>query len=139
MESHYGLQRPFKALQRLRERGVVRCFLTTKENFSCLGQNIFNSNISISIYADQMKCCSRSKARLTTGDESIRSYNKNFRVEYLCEVILELRSASSKELTVVQSTIRISRRLFCCIFEGIWMYVHLLLIVYINGCTKCVR
>ena len=46
-----------------------------------------------------MKCCSRSKARLTTGDESIRSYNKNFRVEYLCEVILELRSASSKQET----------------------------------------
>ena len=50
-----------------------------------------------------MKCCSRSKARLTTGDESIRSYNKNFRVEYLCEVILELRNASYMKLTVVDT------------------------------------
>ena len=45
---------------------------------------------SISIYADQTKCCSSSKARLTTGDESIRSYNNNFRVVYLFKASLEL-------------------------------------------------
>ena len=33
---------------------------------------------------------SSSKARLTTGDGSIRSYNKNFRVKYLFEASLEL-------------------------------------------------
>ena len=50
--------------------------------------NLEGQNISISIFQfhytlpDQTKCCSRSKARLRTGDESIRSHNKNFRVEY---------------------------------------------------------